>query len=36
MTVTKWDDAGMAVVVCPIILFIILANILTEVKLRKR
>lgn len=36
MTVTKWDDAGMAVVVCPIILFIILANILTEVQLRKR
>ena len=36
MAVTKWDDAGMAVVTCPIILFIILANVLTELQLRKR
>ncbi len=36
MEITKWDDAGMAVITCPIILFIILANVLTEVTLRKR
>ncbi len=35
MEFTKWDDAGMAMVTCPIILFLILANVLTEVKLRK-
>ncbi|MBQ6843686.1 MAG: hypothetical protein IJO60_03500 [Agathobacter sp.] len=35
MGVTKWDDAGMAVVTCPIIVFIILANVFTEIKLRK-
>lgn len=34
--VTKWDDAGMVIVMCPIIVFIILANVLTEVELRKR
>ena len=36
MELTRWDDAGMAVITCPIILFIILANVLTEVTLRKR
>ncbi len=35
MEVTKWDDAGMAMVTCPIIVFIVLANVLTEVALRK-
>lgn len=35
MEITKWDDAGMAVVTCPFMVFIILANVLTEVKLRK-
>lgn len=36
MELTKWDDAGMAIVTCPIILFFVLANVLTEVKLRSR
>lgn len=36
MAVTKWDDAGMAVVTCPIIVFIAAANILTEIQLRKK
>lgn len=36
MEVTKWDDAGMVIITCPIIVFIIAANILTEVELRKR
>lgn len=35
MATLKSDNAGMAVVTCPIILFFILANILTEVKLRR-
>ena len=33
--VTKWDDAGMLVISCPIIVFIVLANVFTELKLRK-
>lgn len=35
IAVTKWDDAGMLTITCPCIVFIILANVLTEVKLRK-
>ncbi len=35
MEITKWDDAGMVVIICPSILFIIFANVLTEVALRK-
>lgn len=32
--VTKWDDAGMVIITCPIILFMVLANVLTEMKLK--
>ncbi len=36
IAVIKWADAGMAVVIGPTIVFITLANILTEVQLRDR
>ena len=32
--ITKWDDAGMIVIICPVIVFVIMANILTEIKLK--
>ena len=35
MKITKWDDAGMVVITCPVLVFILAANILTELKLRK-
>ena len=33
--ITKWDEAGIIAILCPIFVFIILANVLTEVKLRR-
>lgn len=35
IVLTKWDEAGMVMLICPTILFFILANVFTEVELRK-
>lgn len=35
MAVTKWEDAGIVSFTCPAILFIIFANIFTEIKIKK-
>lgn len=32
---TKWSEAGMVIIICPIIVFFLMANILTEIKLKK-
>lgn len=31
---TKWQDSGMIIITCPIIIFVIISNILTEIKLK--
>ena len=36
IALTKWDEAGMVIIICPVVLFFILANVLTELQLRKR
>ena len=33
--ITKWDDAGIIAILCPVFVFYVLANVLTEMKLRK-
>lgn len=33
--ITKWDDAGIIAILCPVFVFYILANVLTEMKLRR-
>lgn len=34
--ITKWDEAGIVAIICPVFVFIILADVLTEVELRSR
>ena len=34
ISLTKWDDSGMIIITCPIIVFFIMSNILTEIKLK--
>ena len=34
IVITKWDDAGMIIITCPVIVFFLIANILTEIRLK--
>ena len=33
--VTRWDEAGMVIIVCPIVVFMVLPSVLTEIQLQK-
>lgn len=35
ISITKWDDAGMVIIICPVFVFILMSNVLTEIRLKK-
>ena len=35
ISITKWDDAGMIIITCPVIVFFLMSNVLTEISLKK-
>ena len=35
ISITKWDDAGMIIIICPVFILFLLSNVLTEIKLKK-
>ena len=34
--ITQWDEAGIIAIICPVFVFIILADVLTELQLRRK
>ena len=35
ISITKWDDAGMIIIICPVFVFILMSNVLTEIRIKR-